>query len=1481
MRFKNVWRGLVAVVERLIRPSKRPRVKHTIARSGPDPEAIKNILPTGEVVVEVNTADTSDAVITREQKQPSDTLIPEELDAVDRAIEIQEESSPITDFVAFDVAEIPNLQERAISEVASVQIEIDESDDSPLLSTEDISPLHEDVEVDIEIEETVPDQSSGGIQLELSHWESLPQTTEREEFSEPPPSESFGAILSEDVAALLKTPTHRRPKPVVMPSFDFSQHPRISKRELREFLQLAELGALDSMPSLTAWRIDALLMEALREVDLIGELPISKPAFNQITDVMRREFYVSRRLRITRVWPALFVASMVFCARYSEETDRNFWTPYARLVWNLSAAPQAFQNQCRSHFAGCRKWLTREYGLDFPVIPEHPGSVVRPVFYHAVIPFYLQDNFARWLSENLERLREYDTDSMPVVLRTDPSLVYVVPTLRRFLQDEETIHSAAELIAHLNEAARLFLEGEEDIASLMINPIQRALWKEIELVLTEKVERENIRRVRQPKLTWIWSLENSELMLRLTNVSAEPGHQPDVCVWTDKTRVDLARSDVLERVSPWRRPDGRWLVDEVLVADGPPDGQVYVLSVEHDDHAPDVVYQADVPPLPSDLVVFFRVSRGDWGTWVDHPRVTDGKWLVSMAADVEIVGEDGQPCQWVEPKYLPDMLREHAGHARAGIINLELPGAVFHKGRELFRIERQPDSVGQPWVNGPHMVPDLSSHIPPVFTNWPVKLTIPFSEADRLNRITLTIRSSGKMHVAQLLDEMLERGTLEKTPDGGEVALNKIVPETAGVFVVDLRRGLQSLLDEPVQFAVLPGISLQPPDFNLLYLPTHLPTAYIGGVYAEQVVIPHGAECQPEAEGVKITWCDLRRPECSLRLVISGQQIPLAWPIKRVWAWVDGLGSDGTLRAKLRNEALIHVRGPRDQWLAWRITNDSQERQFKLGARGESDFILAQDQLIEMVEHCSQTHVTVNLSAGEDEWKLFEYVRKPDVQVRHAKYDADAKKLLLDCQVGHVNVGDFRLQLVDSRNPDDAPVFEQYFTRFENSLHFKCELKAREYRIQLFSKEEPLELEPSVSLLTVGGQIPSIQISPPRSRQSDTLMLPGSAYQGMLSNRDDSLSSVYRCLAEINKPHDWIQTYGLLPAWAVTCHPLILTTREHRIGLSVYPEIVAFKGRAGKGYLNLKLEGDVQTRIYATWEPLVTAENSLYSSQLRLMIPTSEVSGPFSSLDEYDLWPAYQCSHCGEIVGSRSGNYLKLSPSTLHMHQHGKKYQDKRERFRDIVYGYDLHVSVTILKREQLTHVFSPRQIIDSNYLLDNLNTPPKAVVPERSSPIAVEAYRRATRQWLGYYYMGDQQTTGRDQKWYGSYSFSARHKPDLLKQLVTNQKWRTGFDKLERSRSAISTEPMLAAANRLLDSIRSRPSQKSPLIWLDRNMLLLALLFRTQASAPQTHKILRHESGFTDSDLHEMLSLALESCPLLLRWAISWVELFRVHAIS
>ncbi len=1459
MWLKNVLWGLVAVVERLVQQSRRIRPKPTRAR--PASESAGGILLTAEPVVKTTAPDVSAVTAMHVEAQfqgAVDALAPDEPVVSDNLVE-REELPPVMVSAPSERSEIPGPQESAISDVVPAQMEQVEIDEPLPVFTEDAFPSHEAVE--IESEDTLSDRWGSEVQLESPDTANLPQIVENEESSEPSQTESRGSVLSKAVAPLSHHPVlPRRPKPAVVPSIDFSQHPKISKPELRDFLRLAEAGELDSVPNLTARRIDAMLMEALKEVDLIGELPISQAAFKQIAVVMRREFCVNRRPSITRVWPALFVTSMVFCARYSEENDRDFWTPYARLVWDPDGVTDDFQNRCRRHFVGCRMWLAQEYELGFPVIPERPGSVVRPVFYHAVIPFYLQDNFARWLTENLDRLREHNADTLPVVLRTDPSLAYVATTLRRFLQDEETIHTAAQLIAHLNDAAKLFLEGEEDVAALMTNPIQRALWKEIELALTEKVEREKIRRARQPRLAWAWSLENAGLMLRLTNVLAEPGHQPDVCVWIDKNRFDLARSDVLERVWPRKRPDGRWSVDETLLADGPPDGRVCVLSVEHDDDDPDVIYEADVPPLPGDPVAFFRIGRGGLGVWVDCRRVTDGEWLISLADDVDIIGGDGQPCQWIESKYLPDTLRTQLGHVRAGIVKLVMPITVIHKEQVLFRVERQRDSVGQPWVEGPNAVSDLSSQVPPVFTDWPVRLHIPFSEMDRLNRITLTIRSSEQAHIVQTLEDMYQQGNLEITPDGGVVALDRVIRKEAGLYVVDLRRGLQSLLDEPLQFSVLPGISLQPPDLNLLYLPTHLPTAYLGGVCAEQVVAPQGTEWRPEGEGIKVRWRDLRKPECSLRLAINGQQIQLAWPIRRVWAWVDGLASDGTLRAKQRNEALIHVRGPRDQWLSWRIANDAQERRFKLGARGEIDFGLAQDQLIEMIEHGPQTHVVVNLSTGGTEWKLFEYVRKPDVRVQHVRYDTDAKQLLLDCRVGHVREGNFRLRLVDSKSPDEDPIFEEYFRQFDATLRFKCELEPGECRIQLLSKGEPLNIEPSVALLQVSGQIPPVQVSPQTGGPADILMLPGLAYQSVVSDADDTLSSIIRRLAEINRPDAWIQTYGLLPAWAVTGHPLMLTTREHRVELSVYPEVAAYKGHAGKGYLDLKLEGDTQMRVYAAWEPLATAENALYSSQLRLMIPTSGVSGPFSLLDEYDLWPAYQCSQCGEIVGSRSGSYLKLSPSTLNTHQHGKKYQDKRERFRDIVYAYNLHVAVTSLKRERLTYVFSPRQVMDLAYLLENLKKPTIGLLSDATPTfITPNVHRCATTEWIRQYHTG-------------------YRKP--LDSLVDDPRWRRGFERLEQKRNQIAGVPVVGAANRLLDAMRGRPLDNS-MVWLDRNIILLALQLRTHASARQAHEELRRATGFEDNDLHQMVAMALESCPLLLQWAMNWVELFRVHAIS
>ncbi|PWH16493.1 MAG: hypothetical protein DDG58_09485 [Ardenticatenia bacterium] len=688
--------------------------------------------------------------------------------------------------------------------------------------------------------------------------------------------------------------------------------------------------------------------------------------------------------------------------------------------------------------------------------------MVRPVFYHAVIPFYLQDDFARWLATRLDELCDYRADILPTILRNDPGLRRMPPFLQRFILQEDTANTAAELIMHLAEAAKLYLEGE-DVTALLINPIQRALWTEIQKALQEKSEAgEPVRRTPQPQLTWIWSLSEAELQLRLAHLHIDdPRHAPALCVWTAKGETNLAGSEVAVPLNPFRSHDKGWFVDEAIVSGGPLDGRVSVLSEGIDGENAVVLYQADVPTLPKENILFFRVRpQQDRAVWRDNSRITDGDWLISMAEGVELWGENGQVLVPSESRHVPDVLREHCGHTRAGRYELRLPVSIRQDGREILRLDRNPDEIGQPWLDGPHMENGLSDRVPPIFTGLPIALHVPFMETERLRRVTLTIRSGHTRSVFNL-DELQTRGSLTRKADGEcVIELGDLFAHKPGLYSVNLRRDLKALIDEPVQFAFLPGVKIRAPDPNQLYSPVNRPQAHIEGVSGMKVhVEPNQTICRPCEKGVLIEWHDLRAPECSLRLEIDGQTIPLAWPIKRIFAWVEGVDAHGILQARHRNEAVISIRGEPYQRLSWRIADDDQQREFQLNSRGQWDFKLSQDPLIDMIEQCPHTHVAVHLKVRDSEWRLFEYVRKPDVSLLRVEYDARQKRLILKAWVGHVCEGHFRLQVLDREAPTKPPRIIADFQRLEPSLSFQAELPPGDYRVQLLSRDEPVNSE--------------------------------------------------------------------------------------------------------------------------------------------------------------------------------------------------------------------------------------------------------------------------------------------------------------------------------------------------------------------------------------------------------------------------------------
>ena len=103
----------------------------------------------------------------------------------------------------------------------------------------------------------------------------------------------------------------------------------------------------DILSSTSFEKVENLLRSQMNNVDLIGQLEIDRTSYNQLMKRLSDNYHINDLRRHT-VPAALFLTSMVFCARYSNEHSRKFWEPYAR-IWKQS--PDAvFQRLCREHF---------------------------------------------------------------------------------------------------------------------------------------------------------------------------------------------------------------------------------------------------------------------------------------------------------------------------------------------------------------------------------------------------------------------------------------------------------------------------------------------------------------------------------------------------------------------------------------------------------------------------------------------------------------------------------------------------------------------------------------------------------------------------------------------------------------------------------------------------------------------------------------------------------------------------------------------------------------------------------------------------------------------------------------------------------------------------------------------------------------------------------------------------------------------------
>lgn len=177
---------------------------------------------------------------------------------------------------------------------------------------------------------------------------------------------------------------------------------RLPPKPNKSFTQLvAEIRQmLDKYdPLLSASELENALIDALWYTDYVGELPIEREMFEVLAKWLQRLFNREGKLFVKQVSPAIFVVSMVFSARYSDDDTRQFWQSYAHRVWG-SEPTQSFTTRCRDRFVDAVKVLEKVTHMDFPI--SRGVTVDFYVHRHALVPAYLEDDVARWLKKHLK-----------------------------------------------------------------------------------------------------------------------------------------------------------------------------------------------------------------------------------------------------------------------------------------------------------------------------------------------------------------------------------------------------------------------------------------------------------------------------------------------------------------------------------------------------------------------------------------------------------------------------------------------------------------------------------------------------------------------------------------------------------------------------------------------------------------------------------------------------------------------------------------------------------------------------------------------------------------------------------------------------------------------------------------------------------------------------------------------------------------------
>ncbi|HRQ41840.1 MAG TPA: DNA-directed RNA polymerase subunit alpha C-terminal domain-containing protein [Chloroflexota bacterium] len=1202
------------------------------------------------------------------------------------------------------------------------------------------------------------------------------------------------------------------------------------------------------------------LRSQFAEVAWVGQISLSETEFAELCHAIQTE----AQKRPNRVPSAVFMTTLVFAARYSQQNADEFWLPYLRTVWNVEYT-QAFMARCRKRFMEVVPYLEQNFDFDFPRQSE--GDLVAAVYRHALLPRYVQDDLARWLQEQWRAiLLMADTPDLLIAeLRQDKKLDYLPQRLQRFIRDKTTEAAAVALISNMAAAISLHVnngESIETISALLADiPIEQELWREIAQIFADAAQNQPASlRQTKPRITWVWDLANEEMALRVQNIilpaDSDLEGGPNRLVWLEAADANPLNAEIEVELSPWRMQTGERVINDVFLAepDGPRHGQL-VLLTDMDEEAA----RLDVPPMPAAKIQFFRLTQqGAYGIPVEPPQVTDGAWLVCAARPLTFLYDDKIE---LEPEALLDVPYPLNQHFRwAAQVTLNLPVTVKTENAAVLNLTvgSAPPLLGRPSIIGAHPIAGLSRQVQPTFANSQISLVLAQARERLVKQASLWLRGQDGWRWQRPLAELVAEGHAEWQEADLYIHLQHVIPTGPGFYLAELRASLQPLLPAPLQFAVVPGLEVAPPPDNQLYTPANPPQLVLQGV-DESVLVRHdGVQVAKLPDGRhQITWHDLRH-EPHLTLRFDKVDIPLAWSLPHFMAWIEPKPARQFLTLAELQDSVLHATGTKTAVSEFRLFIPGQRyRSFSL-RNGRYTTAIGHSQLYDMVKLAQTKPAEVKVQVGEQSWTLLEVRRRPELTAARLEYNNQEHVLHFYTGLTEAWVGDGRFIAESLTNPFAPPVELGRANSLQAHHRLPAPTLAEDVyllRLKLDGVEVPLAenamrftigspTKPRAQTAPLMQEIRSGQLIPAHQAEDFVLLWAENAEKGTTELTATTLYQLATVLAvaleNFDFPHlrrlwppleklkavqdgsQWVTGYGYLPAWILLDKTIILRTEGQGYQLRVYPLQAAYGGREGKGYGRWRMstaEGAPKQHVLVQWRAVTETQVQVEAG----LIPDG-TAVDWMEIDLLDTYALWYCARCGRLVGAQ---VYTLPDELQHEHLHGHP----QPILRDITVSRSL----------------------GGHHLLAEL-------LPERRGPSLMETYAElGIKINPAAAYLPEPTVTD-------AFDFDGNTRRTQLLSILRETK-RFGTEN--------TNQPYWASAARLLGEWRHQHSVSE----FGQTIFALSTLLRAAALRPKQFSRLIKDASLSERDVQELLAELNQKAPEHLQWGLTWAELLMVHS--